>query len=130
MASRDTATGQSAGDTNDIEMIDASKEITINETLKIFDTFLLQLEIYFRFNEDKFIIKESKSIWVASYLRGEAIKWIQLYLCNYFEYDDKNRMQSIRTIFNSFEGFKIEICRIFGNSNELEVAEDKIFNLK
>ncbi|CCD46817.1 hypothetical protein BofuT4_P115230.1 [Botrytis cinerea T4] len=39
-------------------------------------------------------------------------------------------MQPTRTIFNSFEGFKTEIRRIFGNSNELEVAEDKIFNLK
>jgi len=142
MASRATATGQSTGDTNDIEMTDAPKEITINETLKIalpdkyqgsrqeLDTFLLQLEIYFRFNEDKFTTKESKSIWAASYLRGEATKWIQPYLRDYFEHDDKDRMQPTRTIFNSFEGFKTEIRRIFGNSNELEVAEDKIFNLK
>ncbi|CCD44673.1 hypothetical protein BofuT4_P055740.1 [Botrytis cinerea T4] len=142
MATRNTATGQSTGDTNDIEMTDAPKEITINETLKIalpdkyqgsrqeLDTFLLQLEIYFRFNEDKFTTKESKSIWAASYLRGEATKWIQPYLRDYFEHDDKDRMQPTRTIFNSFEGFKTEIRRIFGNSNELEVAEDKIFNLK
>ncbi|KAM0179983.1 hypothetical protein ACHAPF_002516, partial [Botrytis cinerea] len=129
MAFRDIATGQSAGDTNDIEMIDALKEIIINETLKIalsnkyqgsrqkLDTFLLQFEIYFRFNKDKFIIKESKSIWTTSYLRGEAIKWIQPYLRDYFEHNDKNRIQSIQTIFNSFEGFKTEIYRIFENSN-------------
>ncbi|RAL61048.1 hypothetical protein DID88_010389 [Monilinia fructigena] len=54
-------------------MTDAPKEITINETLKIalpdkyqgsrqeLDTFLLQLEIYFRFNQDKFTEKESKN---------------------------------------------------------------------
>ncbi|RAL58210.1 hypothetical protein DID88_002313 [Monilinia fructigena] len=116
--------------------------ITINETLKIalpdkyqgsrqeLDTFLLQLEIYFRFNQDKFTEKESKSIWAVSYLRGEAGKWIQPYLRDYFEHDDRERMQPTRTIFDSFEGFKTEIRRIFGNSNELEVAEEKIFNLK
>ncbi|RAL65789.1 hypothetical protein DID88_005454 [Monilinia fructigena] len=144
MAANSSSRSQQAPASNfdDVEMTDAPKEITINETLKIalpdkyqgsrqeLDTFLLQLEIYFRFNQDKFTEKESKSIWAVSYLRGEAGKWIQPYLRDYFEHDDRERMQPTRTIFDSFEGFKTEIRRIFGNSNELEVAEDKIFNLK
>ncbi|RAL65582.1 hypothetical protein DID88_005254 [Monilinia fructigena] len=144
MAANSSSRSQQAPASNfdDVEMTDAPKEITINETLKIalpdkyqgsrqeLDTFLLQLEIYFRFNQDKFTEKESKSIWAVSYLRGEAGKWIQPYLRDYFENDDRERMQPTRTIFDSFEGFKTEIRRIFGNSNELEVAEEKIFNLK
>ncbi|RAL58494.1 hypothetical protein DID88_005198 [Monilinia fructigena] len=144
MAANSSSRSQQAPASNfdDVEMTDAPKEITINETLKIalpdkyqgsrqeLDTFLLQLEIYFRFNQDKFTEKESKSIWAVSYLRGEAGKWIQPYLRDYFKHDDRERMQPTRTIFDSFEGFKTEIRRIFGNSNELEVAEDKIFNLK
>ncbi|KAM0168119.1 hypothetical protein ACHAPF_011317, partial [Botrytis cinerea] len=65
---------QSTKNTNNIEMIDTPKKITINKTFKIalpnkyqdnqqkLNTFLLQLEIYFRFNKDKFTIKEFKSI--------------------------------------------------------------------
>ncbi|RAL58204.1 hypothetical protein DID88_002307 [Monilinia fructigena] len=124
MAANSSSRSQQAPASNfdDVEMTDAPKEITINETLKI--------ALPDKFNQDKFTEKESKSIWAVSYLRGEAGKWIQPYLRDYFEHDDRERMQPTRTIFDSFEGFKTEIRRIFGNSNELEVAEDKIFNLK
>ncbi|KAF7879602.1 hypothetical protein EAF04_000797 [Stromatinia cepivora] len=85
-------------DTNNIEMIDTLKEITINETFKI--------ALPDKFNKDKFTIIEFKS------------------------YNDEDYIQPIRIIFNSFEGFKIEIRRIFRNSNELEIIEKKIFNFK
>ncbi|EDO02460.1 hypothetical protein SS1G_04936 [Sclerotinia sclerotiorum 1980 UF-70] len=124
--------------------IEDLKEITVTETLKValpdrftgnrqeLETFLLQLEIYFQFNQDKFNHDADKSVWAASYLRGEAVKWIQSYLKDYFTNlsEPKKRMYPTQTIFGRFEGFKKEIRKVFGNINELCNAESKIYSLK
>ncbi|APA10028.1 hypothetical protein sscle_05g047980 [Sclerotinia sclerotiorum 1980 UF-70] len=106
-----------------IEGIEDPKEITVFKTLKIalsdrftgnrqeLETFLLQLEIYFQFNQDKFNNDADKSVWAASYLRGEAVKWIQSYLKDYFTNlsEPKKRIHPTQAIFERFEGFKREI---------------------
>ncbi|APA12629.1 hypothetical protein SS1G_03725 [Sclerotinia sclerotiorum 1980 UF-70] len=90
-ATTSQVTPESTDKDGDIAMggIEDPKEITVTETLKValpdrftgnrqeLETFLLQFEIYFQFNQDKFNHDADKSVWAASYLRGEAVKWIQ-----------------------------------------------------
>ncbi|APA15655.1 hypothetical protein sscle_15g104250 [Sclerotinia sclerotiorum 1980 UF-70] len=145
-ATTSQVTPESTDKDGDIAMggIEDPKEITVTETLKValpdrftgnrqeLETFLLQLEIYFQFNQDKFNHDADKSVWAASYLRGEAAKWVQPYLKDYFTNlsEPKKRMYPTQTIFGRFEGFKKEIRRVFGNINELRDAESKIYGLK
>lgn len=117
-------------------------DITVSETLKVatpdkfsgnrrdLETFLLQLEIYFTFNESKFRRDADKTVWTASYLRGEAAGWIQPYLKDYFAKGTESQMGPTRIIFGSFDGFKREIRRVFGNLNDVREAESKIYNLR
>jgi hypothetical protein len=102
---------------------DEPRELRLQETLKValpdkyssnrkeLDIFLLQLGMYFRFNADKFTTRDAKSLWAASYLKGEVSKWIELFLSDYFENSPNPSMMMSTTIviFGSFEGFRREI---------------------
>jgi hypothetical protein len=66
--------------------MDEPHEITITETLRValpdkykgdrrkLEIFLLQVEIYITFNQDKFNRRTTVSSWAVSYLRGEIAK--------------------------------------------------------
>jgi hypothetical protein len=88
--------------------------------------------MYFRFNPDKFDTTDAKSIYAALYLRGEALKWIELFLLDYFENSDQpyNYMITIIRIFGSWEGFRMEIRRVFGDIDSVKIAERKLFGLR
>ncbi|APA10081.1 predicted protein [Sclerotinia sclerotiorum 1980 UF-70] len=131
-ATTSQVTPESTDKDGDIAMggIEDPKEITVTETLKVamsdrftgnrqeLETFLLQLEIYFQFNQDKFNHDADKSVWAAFYLRGEAAKWIQPYLKNYFTNlsEPKKRLYLTQTTLGKFEGFKKEYGEYSGIS--------------
>ena len=70
----------------DEEMTDAPIISELRETLRVklpdtysgnrkeLEVFLLQVELYTHFNDDKFPTNESYGLWTASYLRGEALR--------------------------------------------------------
>jgi hypothetical protein len=71
----------------DEEMLDAEPTVTeLRETLRVklpdtflgnrkdLEVFLLQVELYTYFNDDKFPTNESYGLWTLSYLRGEALR--------------------------------------------------------
>jgi hypothetical protein len=99
---------------------------------KELETFLLQLGMYYRFNPDKFTTNDAMSLWASSYLRGEALKWIEPFLSDYFEKSQNPSMMMSTTmvIFGSFEGFRSEIRRVFGDIDVVRTAERKLFNLR
>jgi len=47
---------------------------TYSSNRKELKVFLLQVELYTHFNDDKFPTNESYGLWTASYLRGEALR--------------------------------------------------------
>ena len=57
---------------------------TFSGNRKELEVFLLQVELYAHFNDDKFPTDESYGLWTASYLRGEALRWIEPFLKDYF----------------------------------------------
>ena len=98
---------------------------------KELEKFLLQVEMYFRFNSDKFATAESYSLKAASYLGGEAEKWIQSYLKDYFNSTSAlNCMQKTQVIFSDFGGFKKKIRRAFGDIDGVKKAERNLSTLR
>ena len=57
---------------------------TYSGNRKELEVFLLQVELYTHFNDDKFPTNESYGLWTASYLRGEALRWVEPFLKDYF----------------------------------------------
>ncbi|ELR08223.1 hypothetical protein GMDG_08621, partial [Pseudogymnoascus destructans 20631-21] len=54
---------------------------------KELEVFLLQVELYQHFNDEKFPTQESYALWTVSYLRGEALRWVEPFLKDYFKYE-------------------------------------------
>jgi hypothetical protein len=119
-------------------------ELRLQESLKValpdkyhgdrkeLETFLLQLGMYYRFNPDKFATTDAMSLWASSYLRGEALKWIEPFLSDYFEnsINPGKMMATTMVIFGSFEGFRREIRRVFGDIDVVRTAERKLLALR
>jgi hypothetical protein len=128
----------------DEEMPDAGPVVTeLRETLRVklpdtfsgnrkeLEVFLLQVELYVNFNEDKFPTNESFGLWTASYLRGEALRWAEPFLKDYFKHDDTcGSMAITKRMFGNWNGFKQEIRRMFGDIDEVKTAEDHLYSLK
>lgn len=129
---------------DDVDMADAEPtQMELKETLRVklpdtfngtrsdLENFLLQMELYMHFNDDKFPENRSYSLWATSYLRGEAGRWIEPFLRDYFEHEESNgSMLTTQTIIGTFNGFKREIRRMFGDVDERKTAETKLYSLR
>ena len=136
---RDVGDNDDDDDDNDTE----PTTMELKETLRVklpdtyngsrgeLENFLLQAELYHHFNNDKFPYTSSQSLWASSYLRGEAGRWMEPFLRDYFEKGSfKNCMYATREILGSWKGFKKEIRRMFGDIDEKKTAETKLYGLR
>lgn len=104
---------------------------TYSGNRKDLEVFLLQVELYSHFNDEKFPTNESYALWTSSYLRGEALRWVEPFLKDYFLHEDTcGAMITTKNMFRSWKGFKKEIRRMFGDIDEVKTAEDHLYNLK
>ncbi|KFY32304.1 hypothetical protein V493_00324, partial [Pseudogymnoascus sp. VKM F-4281 (FW-2241)] len=83
-----------------VDMPDAPPISELRETLRVklpdtysgnrkeLEVFLLQVELYSHFNDDKFPTNESYALWTSSYLRGEALRWVEPFLKDYFLHEE------------------------------------------
>ena len=127
----------------DEEMTDAPIISELRETLRVklpdtysgnrkeLEVFLLQVELYTHFNDDKFPTNESYGLWTASYLRGEALRWVEPFLKDYFQHEGTcGVMATTQSMFGTWRGFKKEIRRMFGDIDEVKTAEDHLYGLR
>lgn len=100
---------------------------------KTLGAFLLQLRLYLKFNDDKFDdpdLEDERVFWAISYLRGEALGWIEPYINNYFTYTYEERMPITKHLFSHFDRFEKEIKKHFGPVDETQEAVRKLRALK
>ena len=104
---------------------------TYSGNRKELEVFLLQVELYTHFNDDKFPTNESYGLWTASYLRGEALRWVEPFLKDYFQHEGTcGVMATTQSMFGTWRGFKKEIRRMFGDIDEVKTAEDHLYGLR
>lgn len=89
-------------------------------TLKGLNTFLAQLALVFR--REHFASEEEKVDYACSYLSGKAAQSIQLFLV----LDDVQRP----SYFSTWELFKTELTRRFGERDQIEAHADRLFRLE
>lgn len=105
---------------------------TFSGNRKELEVFLLQVSLYQHFNNDKFPQPSSYALWTASYLRGEALRWVEPFLKDLFKNsaEPDKMMATTRAIFSSKEGFAKEIRRMFGDIDEAKTAENHLYGLR
>ena len=69
-------------------------------------------------------METSKTLYTASYLRGQAAEWFTEYLEDYL--DNMQTSDKIgdeaKEVFQSFDNFRIAIVRIYRNPNQYKKA--------
>ncbi|SLM33436.1 gag protein [Lasallia pustulata] len=99
---------------------------------KKLDTFLLQLTLYFKFNQSSFATAADKVQYAAYYLQGEAEEWFRPYIQEYTNNEDNPSQaeESIRPMFASFNRFRSDIRIVFGDINRERTAERNLLKLR
>ena len=141
------ATGGATGDTKmrDAPAIKVPPQVLTMKQLKIatptpftgerkkLDTFLLQMTLYFRFNEALFKQEQDKVMYASYYLQGEAEAWFRPYLKDWVQHCDTNPEDAdddTLELFRSFGKFHTAINLVFGDINEQRTAKREICRLK
>ena len=99
-----------------------------NGERKKLDTFLLQMTLYFWFNDRLFAFESEKVMYAADYLQGDAEAWFRPYLKDFMnninaptEADD----ETVRA-FSGFDKFMHGIRLVFGDIDEERRAKRDI----
>ncbi|SLM37533.1 hypothetical protein SS1G_09531 [Lasallia pustulata] len=109
----------------------ATPTIFIGNCKKL-DTFLLQLTLYFKFNQSSFTAKADKVQYASYYLQGEAKDWFRPYIQDYVNNKDNPTAAEdhTRRLFASFTKFKSEIQMVFEDIDRERTAEQEVQKLK
>ena len=92
-------------------------------------TFLTSVDLYCEFNEVE--EEQDKILMASTYMKDKAANWMQPYVDDYMK-DVKNNgtKEETKAIFASWNGFKEEMGRIFGEVDAQNQAEKAITRLK
>ena len=92
------------------------------------DNWLIQLQVYFTFQESNWLPANRQPLCATTYMRGNAQKWIKLYVIKYLSGEGAD--DGIDAWMESYAKFKVEVKRILGLSNEDKVAIRMIQSVK
>jgi len=92
--------------------------------------FLVQLELYMRFNQATLRNEADKILFASTYLRGGAFEWFEPFVTDYVENDEDDREADTVAIFDSWEAFKERIKMVYGDVDETRTAERQLHRLR
>lgn len=102
---------------------------TFDGSAEKYKSFITQLELCIRLQQQHFKYESTKVQYAASLLRGRALVWFEPYLSDYFE---KGKTANARSyaINTSFKTFKDELKQFTGVRDQAKEAEQKLATLK
>ena len=86
--------------------------------------------IQFMMNELQYKNETVKILYVSSFLKKSALKWIQSRLDNDVINSHSKKRKKIQQIFYHFENFIVKLKKIFVNLKEKAITRRKLFKLK
>lgn len=95
-------------------------------------TFLTNVELYCRFNQDIFDTDQAKILAASMHLEGKAAEWLRPLTEDYllYEHDPGRWDEATKKAFTSWGGFKDQLQLMFGEVDEEKQAERQIQRLK
>ena len=91
--------------------------------------FLIKLELYIKFNTDKFIHKMNKDLFVTFYLKNAAFNWINFQLHKFLDKSSQKKEWNETSIYSDFQKFKKDLWQIFRIINEKQTAKQQFYIL-
>ena len=88
--------------------------------------FFSQVELFFRFNINKFTNEEYKVLFAGLYLQGPAFKWFNTFLQDFLNNDPKDKDNASNVIIQNFFCFKKQMQTVFEDFHKKHIAERKI----
>ena len=93
-------------------------------------TWLAQMFIQFMMNESQYRNEAAKILYVSSFLKESALKWMQSKLNDYAINFHSEREKKTQQIFHHFENFVVKLKRIFEDSEEKVITRRKLLKFK
>ena len=93
-------------------------------------TWFAQMFIQFMMNESQYKNEAAKILYIFSFLKGSALKWMQSRLDDYVINPHSEREEETQQIFHHFENFVVKLKRTFGDSEEEAITKRKLLKLK
>ncbi|SLM37348.1 Zinc finger, CCHC-type [Lasallia pustulata] len=99
-----------------------------NGERKKLDTFLLQMMVFFKFNDKLFAFESEKVMCASYYLQGDAKAWFRPYLKDFMDNTNAPTEADDETVrvFSGFDKFMHEIRLVFGDIDGERTAERDI----
>ncbi len=92
--------------------------------------FLTQARAYLRYYPKKFADEEAKVTFVASRLKGKALRWFEPTLKDRLEAKKEDQDNFTKKIFKSYNTFEEEISKVFGDVDEKLYAQERLSRLR
>ena len=86
-----------------------------------FENWLMQMELFFGFQRGN-IPNHKRVIFAVTYMRDKVLKWVKFFVKIYMKGSNENNYEEVQEWIKSFPKFKDKINRVFGPSNENNVA--------
>ena len=88
--------------------------------------FFFQVELFFRFNADRFANKEYKVLFAGLYLQRPAFEYFNTFLQDFLNNDSKDRNNTINVITQNFSHFKERMRQLFDDFDKEHTIEHKM----
>ena len=93
------------------------------------NVFLLQCDLYMYIRKEDFVL-QNRILFICSYLRGSAYKWVQPHLNDYLANEKSDQNKYTKVLFKGLADFKDELRKIYGNVDKKHIAERKLQALR
>jgi hypothetical protein len=90
-------------------------------------SYLMQVKLVHSLNPSKYASETNKVLIAATYLRGDAQSWFELYFTRHLDGDDD---KETRAIFNKFTLFEAKLKQVFGSVDEERVTARMVRQLR
>ena len=92
--------------------------------------FFSQVELFFRFNVERFPTDEHKVLFASTYLRGPAFEWFNSFLTDFLNHKPDKKDNNMVEVTQNYSNFKNKLRQVFGNFDEEHLAERRMQSLR
>ena len=94
-----------------------------------FKPFVTALQLQFKLHAQQFTHESDKVMYAAAYLTGNTQQWFEPFLTDFINNEEKDRKEETDEYFASFDYFRKQLARLYGDPDAAKTAERKLHQL-
>ena len=92
--------------------------------------YFFQMELFFRFNAERFPTNEHKVLFASTYLRGPAFEWLNSFLTDFLNNEPDKRDNVTIEVTQNYSNLKNKLRQVFGDFDKEHLAEHRMQSLR